>query len=141
MRAKAVLITGALTGIGRATAFAIAVNNAGTEGRPGTLTEQGADDYRAIFDTNVPTEEAIGLSFRRMGCGRWRDDRGLKAPAAVGRISRRGPSKGLVTWNLVPLSGATSPLAGFPRRSAFHPQETVGNGGSSRHSPPAGVDP
>src|SRR5246500_402841 len=113
MASSVVLITGALTGIGRATAFAfarigaqlvvsgrhdetgrslagelreagaeaefvradvrvedevralvdravarfgrldIAVNNAGTEGRPGTLTEQGADDYRAIFDTNV----------------------------------------------------------------------------------------
>jgi len=106
MASSVVLITGALTGIGRATAFAfarigaqlvvsgrhdetgrslagelreagaeaefvradvraeddvrvlvdravarfgrldIAVNNAGTEGRPGTLTEQGADDYR-----------------------------------------------------------------------------------------------
>src|SRR5580658_1196091 len=113
MDAPVVLITGALTGIGRATAFAfagdrarvvvsgrhddagaalaaelrnagaeaefiradvrdeddvrnlvdgtverfgrldIAVNNAGTEGRPGALTEQTADDYRAIFDTNV----------------------------------------------------------------------------------------
>jgi NAD(P)-dependent dehydrogenase (short-subunit alcohol dehydrogenase family) len=113
MAPPVVLITGALTGIGRATAFAfarggaqlfvsgrhddaggsladklrdagaqaefvrtdvrveadvrslvnhaiarfgrldIAVNNAGTEGRPGMLTEQGVDDYRAIFDTNV----------------------------------------------------------------------------------------
>src|SRR5271169_682544 len=113
MASSVVLITGALTGIGRATAFAfarigsqlvvsgrhdetghslagelraagaeaefvradvrvedevrvlvdravarfgrldIAVNNAGTEGRPGTLTEQSAEDYRAIFDTNV----------------------------------------------------------------------------------------
>ena len=113
MASPVVLITGALTGIGRATAFAfardgaqlvvsgrhdaagsaltselrdtgaqaefvradvrqeddvrnlvdravarfgrldIAVNNAGTEGRPGTLTEQSAEDYRAIFDTNV----------------------------------------------------------------------------------------
>ena len=31
----------------------VAVNNAGTEGRPGPLTEQSADGYRAIFDTNV----------------------------------------------------------------------------------------
>jgi NAD(P)-dependent dehydrogenase (short-subunit alcohol dehydrogenase family) len=31
----------------------IAVNNAGTEGQPGPLTEQTADAYRAIFDTNV----------------------------------------------------------------------------------------
>jgi NAD(P)-dependent dehydrogenase (short-subunit alcohol dehydrogenase family) len=31
----------------------IAVNNAGTEGQPGTLTEQTTDAYRAIFDTNV----------------------------------------------------------------------------------------
>jgi NAD(P)-dependent dehydrogenase (short-subunit alcohol dehydrogenase family) len=31
----------------------IAVNNAGTEGQPGALTEQTTDAYRAIFDTNV----------------------------------------------------------------------------------------
>jgi NAD(P)-dependent dehydrogenase (short-subunit alcohol dehydrogenase family) len=108
-----VLITGALTGIGRATAFAfakegsriivsgrrqqegsdlaaalramgvetefvyadvrqekdldtliqrtvdkfgrldIAVNNAGTEGKPGPVTEQTAESYAAVFDTNV----------------------------------------------------------------------------------------
>lgn len=113
MASPVVLITGALTGIGRATAFAfarsraqvvisgrhddagdtlagelrdaggqtefvradvreeedvrtlvdravarfgrldIAVNNAGTEGQPGALSEQTADGYRAIFDTNV----------------------------------------------------------------------------------------
>jgi NAD(P)-dependent dehydrogenase (short-subunit alcohol dehydrogenase family) len=31
----------------------VAVNNAGTEGQPGPLTEQTADGYRAVFDTNV----------------------------------------------------------------------------------------
>jgi NAD(P)-dependent dehydrogenase (short-subunit alcohol dehydrogenase family) len=31
----------------------VAVNNAGTEGQPGTLTEQTTDAYRTIFDTNV----------------------------------------------------------------------------------------
>jgi NAD(P)-dependent dehydrogenase (short-subunit alcohol dehydrogenase family) len=31
----------------------VAVNNAGTEGQPGPLTEQTADCYRAVFDTNV----------------------------------------------------------------------------------------
>jgi NAD(P)-dependent dehydrogenase (short-subunit alcohol dehydrogenase family) len=31
----------------------IAVNNAGTEGRPGPVTEQSADSYAATFDTNV----------------------------------------------------------------------------------------
>jgi NAD(P)-dependent dehydrogenase (short-subunit alcohol dehydrogenase family) len=31
----------------------IAVNNAGTEGQPGALTEQTTDAYRAVFDTNV----------------------------------------------------------------------------------------
>jgi NAD(P)-dependent dehydrogenase (short-subunit alcohol dehydrogenase family) len=110
---KIALITGALTGIGRATAFAfadegtavvvagrhddagialanelralgveaefvradvrreedvrnlvdktvarfgrldVAVNNAGTEGRPGPVTEQTTDSYAAMFDTNV----------------------------------------------------------------------------------------
>src|ERR1700726_3996557 len=31
----------------------IAVNNAGTEGEPGALTEQTAESYSATFDTNV----------------------------------------------------------------------------------------
>ena len=113
MSAPVVLITGALTGIGRATALAfahegarvvvsgrrddagvalatelralgaeaefvradvrheddvralvdktvarfgrldVAVNNAGTEGKPGPLTEQSAETYAATFDTNV----------------------------------------------------------------------------------------
>ena len=113
MKCSTVLVTGALTGIGRATAFAfargganvvvsgrhddagqtlagelretgveaefiradvrdeddvrnlvdrtvarfgrldVAINNAGTEGHPGTLSEQTPDGYRAIFDTNV----------------------------------------------------------------------------------------
>jgi NAD(P)-dependent dehydrogenase (short-subunit alcohol dehydrogenase family) len=34
-------------------ALNVAVNNAGTEGRPGALTEQSADSYAATFDTNV----------------------------------------------------------------------------------------
>src|SRR6267154_4206592 len=31
----------------------VAVNNAGTEGKPGPLTEQTSDSYAAMFDTNV----------------------------------------------------------------------------------------
>jgi NAD(P)-dependent dehydrogenase (short-subunit alcohol dehydrogenase family) len=31
----------------------VAVNNAGTEGKPGPVTEQNAESYAAIFDTNV----------------------------------------------------------------------------------------
>jgi NAD(P)-dependent dehydrogenase (short-subunit alcohol dehydrogenase family) len=31
----------------------VAVNNAGTEGRPGPVTEQTPDSYAAMFDTNV----------------------------------------------------------------------------------------
>src|SRR3977135_1479715 len=31
----------------------VAVNNAGTEGQPGPLTEQSAETYGATFDTNV----------------------------------------------------------------------------------------
>src|SRR6266487_1161167 len=113
MKNKVILITGALTGIGRATAIAfaregahvvvcgrhddagnalvtelravgakaeyiradvrheddvrslvdrtikrfgrldVAVNNAGTEGKPGPVTEQSAESYAATFDTNV----------------------------------------------------------------------------------------
>jgi NAD(P)-dependent dehydrogenase (short-subunit alcohol dehydrogenase family) len=32
----------------------VAVNNAGTEGKPGPVTEQTAESYAATFDTNVP---------------------------------------------------------------------------------------
>src|SRR5229473_1655672 len=79
MKTPVVLITGALTGIGRATALAfaqegartvvsgrlvdqtverfgrldVAVNTAGTEGKPGPVTEQSAESYAATFDTNV----------------------------------------------------------------------------------------
>src|SRR6266478_3966782 len=73
MSTPVVLITGALTGIGRAAALAFArggirvvvqtvarfgrldaaVNAAGTEGRPGRVTEQTAESYAATFDTNV----------------------------------------------------------------------------------------
>jgi NAD(P)-dependent dehydrogenase (short-subunit alcohol dehydrogenase family) len=31
----------------------VAVNNAGTEGKPGPITEQTAESYAATFDTNV----------------------------------------------------------------------------------------
>jgi NAD(P)-dependent dehydrogenase (short-subunit alcohol dehydrogenase family) len=31
----------------------VAVNNAGTEGKPGPVTEQSAETYAATFDTNV----------------------------------------------------------------------------------------
>ena len=31
----------------------VAVNNAGTEGKPGSITEQTAESYAATFDTNV----------------------------------------------------------------------------------------
>src|SRR5216684_4018934 len=31
----------------------VAVNNAGTEGKPGLVTEQSAESYAATFDTNV----------------------------------------------------------------------------------------
>src|ERR1700723_2621787 len=31
----------------------VAVNNAGTEGKPGPLTEQTPDSYAGMFDTNV----------------------------------------------------------------------------------------
>jgi NAD(P)-dependent dehydrogenase (short-subunit alcohol dehydrogenase family) len=34
-------------------ALDVAVNNAGTEGKPGPVTEQTADSYAATFDTNV----------------------------------------------------------------------------------------
>src|SRR6266851_2977043 len=61
MGTPVILITGALTGIGRAAALAFArfgrldaaVNNAGTEGQPGPVTQQTADTYAATFDPNV----------------------------------------------------------------------------------------
>ena len=39
--------------IGRFSRLDVAVNNAGTEGSPGPVTEQSADSYAATFDTNV----------------------------------------------------------------------------------------
>jgi NAD(P)-dependent dehydrogenase (short-subunit alcohol dehydrogenase family) len=39
--------------IGRFGRLDVAVNNAGTEGRPGPVTEQSAESYAATFDTNV----------------------------------------------------------------------------------------
>ncbi len=44
------LVDGAVARFGR---LDIAVNNAGTEGRPGPLTEQTAETYAMTFDTNV----------------------------------------------------------------------------------------
>ena len=37
----------------------VAVNNAGTEGKPGPVTEQTADSYAAIFETNVLGTEKL----------------------------------------------------------------------------------
>jgi NAD(P)-dependent dehydrogenase (short-subunit alcohol dehydrogenase family) len=75
MSTQVVSITGGLTGIGRAAAVAftkkgakvalvgetvarfgrldVAVNNAGTEGQVGAITDQTAESYAATFDTNV----------------------------------------------------------------------------------------
>jgi NAD(P)-dependent dehydrogenase (short-subunit alcohol dehydrogenase family) len=39
--------------VGRYGRLDIAVNNAGTEGTPGAITEQSPETYAAIFDTNV----------------------------------------------------------------------------------------
>jgi NAD(P)-dependent dehydrogenase (short-subunit alcohol dehydrogenase family) len=39
--------------VGRFGRLDVAVNNAGTEGRPGPVTEQSAESYAATFDTNV----------------------------------------------------------------------------------------
>ena len=37
----------------RASVVDVAVNSAGTEGKPGPVTQQTADSYAATFDTNV----------------------------------------------------------------------------------------
>ncbi len=44
------LVDGAVARFGR---LDVAVNNAGTEGKPGPLAEQTAESYAATFDTNV----------------------------------------------------------------------------------------
>jgi NAD(P)-dependent dehydrogenase (short-subunit alcohol dehydrogenase family) len=44
------LVDGAVARFGR---IDVAVNNAGTEGRPGPLTDQTAEAYADVFDTNV----------------------------------------------------------------------------------------
>jgi NAD(P)-dependent dehydrogenase (short-subunit alcohol dehydrogenase family) len=41
------------TAVARFGGLDVAVNNAGTEGRPGPLTEQSAETYAETFDTNV----------------------------------------------------------------------------------------
>jgi NAD(P)-dependent dehydrogenase (short-subunit alcohol dehydrogenase family) len=41
------------TAVARFGCLEVAVNNAGTEGQPGPLTEQSAETYAATFDTNV----------------------------------------------------------------------------------------
>ena len=46
----AALVNGAVSRFGR---LDVAVNNAGTEGKPGPVTEQTEDSYKATFDTNV----------------------------------------------------------------------------------------
>src|SRR5260221_14569201 len=44
------LVDGVIARFGR---LDVAVNNAGTEGKPGPVTQQTADSYAATFDTNV----------------------------------------------------------------------------------------
>src|SRR5437016_12100830 len=44
------LVDGTVKRFGR---LDVAVNNAGTEGKPGPVTEQSAESYAATFDTNV----------------------------------------------------------------------------------------
>ena len=44
------LVEQTVAGFGR---LDVAVNNAGTEGKPGPLTEQTSDSYAGMFDTNV----------------------------------------------------------------------------------------
>ena len=39
--------------VGRFGRLDVAVNNAGTEGKPGPVTEQTSDSYAGMFDTNV----------------------------------------------------------------------------------------
>src|SRR3979411_1970972 len=41
------------TAVARFGRLDVAVNNAGTEGQRGPITEQGAESYAAAFDTNV----------------------------------------------------------------------------------------
>jgi NAD(P)-dependent dehydrogenase (short-subunit alcohol dehydrogenase family) len=50
----------------------VAVNNAGTEGRPGPMTEQTAETYAAAFDTNVlGTVLSMKHELRVMQTQRW----------------------------------------------------------------------
>ena len=68
----------------------VAVNNAGTEGRPGPITDQTAESYAATFDTNVlgvilsMKHEARVMEGQRSG-------RSSTSPRLTGTKARQGP--------------------------------------------------
>ena len=68
----------------------IAVNNAGTEGKPGPITEQTAESYSATFDTNV-LGVILSMNTKYAPC----KDRAAVAlstsPRPTGTRVRRGP--------------------------------------------------
>src|SRR5881396_3597371 len=82
----------------------VAVNNAGTEGRVGPITDQTAESYAATFDTNVL---GVILSTKRASC----KDRAVAAlstsPRPTGTRVRRGR---------LSMSAASTPLKASPNR-------------------------
>jgi NAD(P)-dependent dehydrogenase (short-subunit alcohol dehydrogenase family) len=88
----------------------VAVNNAGTEGQPGPLTEQSAETYAATFDTNV-LGTLLDVEIVRSG----------EAPGGVGEAGTAGVVRRLSTRST---SGAACNLS-LSRRSIKRRRDTT----------------
>ena len=84
----------------------VAVNNAGTEGQVGAITDQTAESYAATFDTNV-----LGVILSMKHEVRVMQEQGsgsITSPRPTGTRVRRGPPS---------MSAASTPSKASPSRS------------------------
>jgi NAD(P)-dependent dehydrogenase (short-subunit alcohol dehydrogenase family) len=76
----------------------VAINNAGTEGKPGPLTEQTSDSYTGMFDTNVGVPTALNENRDAAIFGLFR-----RPPALTLSLKSQGPRH-------VPMNSSTTIL-------------------------------